>query len=160
MMRQRYDTRACPNAAPVGKLGEARFAREFADLDELPAVFITPVFLDDGAEIVFRSTDLSMIHAGITHGELVYVKPEQAVEALRGHVVVARVNGDYFIKRLRATDDALILASEDEEYGSIEILPDDEFHPLGIVVGRLADSRAFDRTWEDQQQRIRRATRT
>lgn len=154
---QANDTRMCPNAIPVGKLGGARFAGEFANLDDLPPLFIIPMFLHDGAEVVFRSTDISMLPAGIVCGDLLYVKPEQAIDALRGHVVIARLNDDYFVKRLSGPDGALTLASADAQYSPIEIHPDDEFHPLGVVVGRHADGRAFDRTWEAQESRRRGA---
>ena len=152
-MRETSDTRTCPNAIPVGKLGGAQFAPEFANLDDLPPLFIIPLFLHDGAEVVFRSTDFSMLPAGIVDGDLLYVKPEPAIDALRGHVVVARLNNDYFTKRLLGPDDALVLASDDALYRPIEIQPDDEFYPLGVVVGRHADGRAFDRTWEEQKKR-------
>jgi SOS-response transcriptional repressor LexA len=51
----------------------------------------------------------------------VYIRPEQSVSALRGHVIVARLNGDFFIRRLVGPDEALVLASEDNQYSPIEI---------------------------------------
>jgi hypothetical protein len=151
--RHAFDTRTCPNAVPVGKLDGKRFSGHLCDLDALPPAAIFPHFIEDGAEVVFRSTDLSMLASGVLHGELVYVRPEENLAALRGHVIVARLNNDNFIKRLVGSDDAPVLASDDEQYSPLEIQPGDEFYPVGFIVGRYADAQALARTWAARRNR-------
>jgi transcriptional regulator with XRE-family HTH domain len=147
-----YDTPSCPNAIPVGKLDGSRFIRHFADLDDLPPIDISPNFIRAGAEVVFRSADRSMLAAGIMLGEYVYVRGARSLRTLRGHVIVARLNNDYFIKRLIGPRDALVLASEDDRYSSIDIRAADEFYPFGLVVGRFADATAIARTWQTRHE--------
>lgn len=143
-----FDTREYPNAVPVGKLRGRRFFRELADLDELPLVDVLSDFARAGAEVVFRCKDTSMMAAGIIRDELVYVRLERSLQKLQGKVIVALLNDSYFIRRLRVSDGVVVLASEDDRFSMVQVEREDAFHPVGVVVGRLADARALALAWE------------
>ena len=73
----------------------------------------------------------SMIGAGIMPGALLVV--DRAVEAHDGHVVVARINDELTVKRLRVHDGEVWLVPENEEYEPIRITESMEFEVWGKV---------------------------
>ena len=75
----------------------------------------------------------SMVGAGIMPGALLVV--DRAVEALDGHVVVARINDELCVKRLSICDDGRVwLLSENEQYRPIEIKEEMDFEVWGRVL--------------------------
>ncbi|HZS04803.1 MAG TPA: translesion error-prone DNA polymerase V autoproteolytic subunit [Blastocatellia bacterium] len=74
----------------------------------------------------------SMIGAGIHDGDLLVV--DKAEEAGDGHVVVARIDDEICIKRLRIIDGGVWLYSENPEYLPIEITAEMEFQVWGRVM--------------------------
>lgn len=79
----------------------------------------------------------SMVGAGIMPGSLLVV--DRAVEANDGHVVVARINDELCVKRLRICDDGRVwLLSENERYRPIEIREGMEFEVWGRVLYSIA----------------------
>ncbi len=75
----------------------------------------------------------SMIGAGIMPDALLVV--DRAVEALDGHVVVARIDDELCVKRLSIGDDGRIwLFSENERYAPIQITEGMDFEVWGRVI--------------------------
>jgi DNA polymerase V len=74
-----------------------------------------------------------MVGAGIMPGALLVV--DRAVEALGGHIVVARIGDELCVKRLSMRDDGRIyLLSENEQYAPIEITEGMDFEVWGRVI--------------------------
>jgi len=71
----------------------------------------------------------SMIHAHIYDGDLVVVKPSK--EALDSDIVVAHVDGETTVKRLKKIGNAFVLKPENESYPIIR----EQFEIIGKVIG-------------------------
>jgi len=136
-LRVTCDSREHPNAQPFGKLRGLRLKRELADLMELPDVDIYEPFRRDGADLVFYATDESMRHAGIVKNERMYIRGDRSLRSLKGHVIVFKLNGSYYVKRLVLAGADIVLTSAHEDYMPIAITRADDFVPVGIVVGRM-----------------------
>lgn len=83
------------------------------------------------ASYVMRVAGHSMTGAGIADGDLVVVS--RAIEARPGDIVVALVDGDRTMKRLRRSGDRLWLVPEAEGYK--RIIVDENVEIWGVVVG-------------------------
>lgn len=73
----------------------------------------------------------SMIGAGIHPGDILVV--DRSLEAVDKRVVIAVVNGELTVKRLRMTQGRITLAAENPAYAPMEIRPDMEFEIWGVV---------------------------
>ena len=62
---------------------------------------------------------------------------DRAVEAVDGKIVVAAVNGELVVKRLRQAGGTATLVSENSDYGPIEVSEQDEVFVWGVVVGSV-----------------------
>ena len=82
------------------------------------------------ASYVMRVSGHSMSGAGVSDGDLVVVS--RAVEARHGDIVVALVQGDRTMKRLRRRGDRLWLVPEADGYEAICI--DENVEIWGVVV--------------------------
>jgi DNA polymerase V len=78
-----------------------------------------------------RVTGESMKNAGIHPSDLLVV--DRAIEPVSGKVVIAVVDGELTVKRLRKHRDRLWLMPENPEYPPIEISEDMELHIWGVV---------------------------
>jgi DNA polymerase V len=83
------------------------------------------------ASYVMRVAGHSMTEAGIADGDLVVVS--RAIEARPGDIVVALVDGDRTMKRLRRSGDRLWLVPEADGYQ--RIIVDETVEIWGVVVG-------------------------
>lgn len=90
------------------------------------------------ASYIMRVSGHSMTGAGITDGDLVVVS--RAAEPRAGDIVVAMVNGDRTMKRLRRRGDRLWLVPEAEGYDPIRI--DENVEIWGVVVALARRYRA------------------
>ena len=77
----------------------------------------------------------SMRDDGILDGDLVAVK--RAASAEDGQIVVARIDGEVTIKRLRRTGDALLLLPRNPDYAPIAVPADAEFAIEGLYCGLI-----------------------
>lgn len=66
------------------------------------------------ATFLVRIQGHSMTRAGIFDGDIAIV--DRAVEARPGHVVVAAIDGEFLVKRLRRRDGHMALASENPAF--------------------------------------------
>lgn len=73
----------------------------------------------------------SMINAGIHSGDILVV--DRALEPKDKKIVVAVLNGEFAVKRVRKIKDKLFLVSENENYAPIEIKEGAEFEIWGTV---------------------------
>ncbi len=80
----------------------------------------------------------SMVGAGIDDGDLLLV--HRTPEARAGQIVVARIDGEVTVKRLRRKGRGIFLDSENPAYASIHVSPGSDFAIEGLAVGSI---RAF-----------------
>jgi DNA polymerase V len=83
------------------------------------------------ATFFVRVTGDSMIDAGIHPGDILIV--DRAIEAVNKKVVVAVLDGELTVKRIRHTKSGLILSPENENYSPIAIDKDAAFEIWGVV---------------------------
>lgn len=74
----------------------------------------------------------SMIKAGINSGDVLIV--DRSLEPKDKKIVVAILNNEFTVKRLRKTKDKLYLVSENDNYAPIEVKQDADFEIWGVVV--------------------------
>lgn len=77
----------------------------------------------------------SMIGAGIFSGDVLVV--DRSKDPRDGMIVVAAVNGELVVKRLRVDGEAALLISENEEYAPIVVGDGEECFIWGVVVGSV-----------------------
>ena len=73
----------------------------------------------------------SMRDAGIGSGDILVV--DRAVEPQNGHIVIAALDGELTVKRLRRQDGRLFLMPDNPEYAPVEISPEASFEVWGVV---------------------------
>jgi DNA polymerase V len=78
-----------------------------------------------------RVAGTSMVGAGIHDGDILVV--DRALEPVDGKVVVASLDGNLSVKRLKKSDDTVYLMAENDEYEDIEITPHNDFQVWGVV---------------------------
>ncbi len=83
------------------------------------------------ATFFVRATGNSMIKAGIHPGDILIV--DRALEPVDRKVVIAVVNGDLTVKRIRMTDGRIFLAPENDDYPPIQIEVGMDFQVWGVV---------------------------
>ncbi|HEX8173164.1 MAG TPA: S24 family peptidase [Thermoanaerobaculia bacterium] len=132
------DARRAPNAVPLARAGGARTANaswpELSDVaeDEIPREYATR-----GAKWIFRADGDSMTGCGIIAGDRLYVREIHDLRQAIGDVVICRLAGATFSKRLIIAGSRVQLASANERYEPIAVdEKHDAFDVFGIVVGR------------------------
>jgi repressor LexA len=102
--------------ALVGEVpaGPLRYASE--EVEEWVPV---PARLGGGGRFLLRIKGDSMIGDGINDGDLVVVDPDSAID--KGEVVVALVDGEATVKRLRRRKGAIELEASNPAYGTIRV---------------------------------------
>ncbi|MBA3813522.1 MAG: translesion error-prone DNA polymerase V autoproteolytic subunit [Alphaproteobacteria bacterium] len=78
-----------------------------------------------------RVTGESMTGAGIFPGDMLIV--DRSLNPSDGKVVIAVLNGEMTVKRLKNNKDSLLLCSENDRYPDIKVTPEDEFSTWGVV---------------------------
>jgi len=73
----------------------------------------------------------SMINAGIRSGDILIV--DRSLEPGNGKVVVAVINGEFTVKRLRRRQGRMVLEADNEHYQPIEITEGIDFEVWGVV---------------------------
>jgi DNA polymerase V len=73
----------------------------------------------------------SMIRAGIHPGDLLIV--DRSLEARNGRVIIAVVNGELLVKRLRRRGDCIYLVADNPDYPSLLITEAMDFQVWGVV---------------------------
>jgi DNA polymerase V len=73
----------------------------------------------------------SMIGVGIHSGDVLIV--DKAIEARNNHIVMAVMDGEFTVKRLRKINNKLFLEPENPEFKSIELNENCDFQIWGVV---------------------------
>ncbi|MDQ7830095.1 MAG: translesion error-prone DNA polymerase V autoproteolytic subunit [Desulfovibrionaceae bacterium] len=73
----------------------------------------------------------SMADAGIAPGDILVV--DRAATAVSGSIVIAAVDGELTVKRLRTSRGRVILAPENPDYAPTEVGPEQSFEVWGVV---------------------------
>ncbi|MBW7865064.1 MAG: translesion error-prone DNA polymerase V autoproteolytic subunit [Candidatus Hydrogenedentes bacterium] len=73
----------------------------------------------------------SMAGADIRSGDILVV--DRSLDARDGHVVVAVLDGEFTVKRLRCRGGRVLLEPENNAYRPIEVGPDQDFQVWGVV---------------------------
>ena len=78
-----------------------------------------------------RASGDSMRDAGIHSGDILVV--DRALEPTHGRVVIAALDGELTVKRLRHTGGRLFLVPENPDYAPLEVSPEASFEIWGVV---------------------------
>jgi repressor LexA len=90
-------------------------------------------------DYLLKVRGMSMRDAGIMDGDLLAV--QRAKEAKNGQIVVARLGDEVTVKRLRRTSKGIELISENPDFKTILVAPDDAgFELEGIAVGLIRNT--------------------
>lgn len=100
-----------------------------------------PLSLDELMEVdaphtyLVQATGDSMNGVGIFDKDVMVVN--RKLNPVPGHIVIAAINADVCVKRLRKHGDQLVLESENPKYPPRYIMEGDELEIWGVVVGSL-----------------------
>ncbi|MBP6343556.1 MAG: translesion error-prone DNA polymerase V autoproteolytic subunit [Candidatus Omnitrophica bacterium] len=83
------------------------------------------------ATFLLKATGNSMINAGIFPGDLLIV--DRSLEAVNNKIVVAVLNGEFTVKRLRKRQGRITLLAENPNFPPIEIPDEADFEIWGVV---------------------------
>jgi repressor LexA len=127
-----------PDGVPlVGRVaaGEPILAEEYIE----DHISIDPRLFRPQADYLLRVHGMSMKDAGIRDGDLLAV--HRTPQAENGQIVVARVDGEVTVKRLRRDGGRVTLLPENPDFSPIKIDPEHgDFYIEGIVVGTIRTS--------------------
>ncbi len=95
---------------------------------------VDPRLFNPSADYLLRVHGMSMRDAGILDGDLLAV--HKTPQAEDGQIVVARIDGEVTVKRLKHEDDTLLLLPENPDFQPIAVTADHEDVSIeGIAVG-------------------------
>lgn len=89
------------------------------------------------ATFFVRVSGDSMTGAGIQNGDLLIV--DRAAECVSGCIVVARLESEFTLKRVRKEGDRIFLMPENDRYQPIEVTEGSDFEIWGRVVGSVRE---------------------
>jgi DNA polymerase V len=92
----------------------------------------THLIAHPAATFFLRVSGDSMINAGIFNGDLLIV--DRSLEPTSGKVVIAAVNGELTVKRLKKTAKGLFLVAENADYAPIALESSDQIQIWGVVI--------------------------
>jgi DNA polymerase V len=84
------------------------------------------------ATFFVRVSGDSMTGAGIRSGDILLV--DRAERAADGSIIIAALDGELTVKRLRFRGDAVCLVPENDDYSPILVGPERQFEVWGVVV--------------------------
>jgi len=73
----------------------------------------------------------SMIDAGIHDGDILIV--DRSIKPANKKVVIAVVNGELTVRRIRITKDKVVLVSENKDYKPLQVEEEMDFEVWGVV---------------------------
>jgi DNA polymerase V len=109
----------------------AGFPSPAADYEEGKLDLNKHLIRNPAATFFVRVTGDSMLKAGIHSGDLLVV--DRSIEPRDKNVVIAVVNGELTVKRIRIRKNRLTLEAENDAYQSQEINGQIEFEVWGVV---------------------------
>jgi repressor LexA len=102
-------------------------------------VLLDRVFFYPAPDYMLRVTGDSMRDDGIFDGDLVGIHRTQ--QALSDQIVVARIDDEITIKRLKMTKNGIRLLPRNPDFAPIEVRPDQDFAIEGLYCGLIRSSR-------------------
>ncbi len=109
----------------------AGFPSPAADYEENKLDLNKHLIKNAAATFFVRVTGDSMLKAGIHDGDLLVV--DRSIEPRDKNVVIAVINGELTVKRIRIRKNKLTLEAENDNYQSQEINEEMEFEVWGVV---------------------------
>jgi len=117
---------------PLFKSGvSAGFPSPAADYEEGKLDLNRHLIRNPAATFFVRANGDSMIGAGIHTGDLLVV--DRSLEPADKSVVIAVVNGELTVKRIRIKNNKITLQPENENYAACQITDSVEFEVWGVV---------------------------
>lgn len=130
---------AAPESAAKHELFSSRPQAGFpapGDADVERVLDINDLVVRHPASTFFvRVSGDSMEGAGIFEGDVLVI--DRAVEASDGKIVVAAVNGELLVKRIKRSRSGIDLVSENPSYPPIPVGEDEDCYVWGVVVGSV-----------------------
>ena len=83
------------------------------------------------ATFFVRVTGDSMVGAGIHHDDILVV--DRSLDPRDGNVIIAALDGELTVKRIRIKRKKVMLVPENDNYASKEVSPESEFEVWGVV---------------------------
>lgn len=102
---------------------------------------VDPSLFGEAPDYLLRVRGLSMRDAGILDGDLLAVK--KVSDARNGQIVVARIDGEVTVKRLRKRAGYVELLAENPDYQPIIVDQGQDFALEGIGVGLIRGGKTF-----------------
>ncbi len=109
----------------------AGFPSPAEDHMEMPLDLNKHLINNPAATFFVRVSGDSMINAGIHHNDLLVV--DRSLEPRNDNIVIAVINGELTVKRLKLSHKKLALQPENKQYQTQEITPEMDFHIWGVV---------------------------
>jgi len=111
-------------------IGAAKMNPEM-DMNDVEKVDILKSFGLNQDSIICKVTGQSMENARIFDGDTLVVDTKSSPRS--GNIVVASVNSELFVKRLKRVNGTVWLLSENEEFADFKITEDIDFRIIGVV---------------------------
>lgn len=83
------------------------------------------------ATFFVRVKGISMINAGINTNDILIV--DRALSPTHNKIVIARIDGELTVKRLKMDKDSIVLEAENDDFKPIVITPAMDFEVWGVV---------------------------
>lgn len=93
------------------------------------------------ATFFVRAKGNSMQNGGISDGDLLIV--DRSLEARSGNIIIAFLDGEFTVKRIRITQKQIFLIPENENFKPIKITEGMDFQVWGVVTGVIKQLSAF-----------------
>ena len=103
-------------------------AEDFMDLDLNLQEYLVQ---HPSATFCVRAVGDSMIKAGIHSGDVMVV--DRALEPKNNNIVLAVLDGEFTVKRIQKKKQQLFLAAENDDFPSILVTEEMDFHVWGVV---------------------------
>ena len=109
----------------------AGFPSPAEDYVERPLDLNEKLIKRPAATFFVRAAGDSMTGAGILSGDILVV--DRAAEPASGKIVIAALQGEFTVKRLKIAKDKITLMPENPNYEPLEISPDIDMEIWGVV---------------------------
>ena len=83
------------------------------------------------ATFIVKSQGNCILQAGIHSGDLLIV--DKSIKPKNNSIVIASINGDLIVKRIKISGKKFLLTSDNKEYGNIKINNESDIFIWGIV---------------------------
>ena len=110
---------------------KAGFPSPAGDAVDRPLDLHEHLVRNPAATFFVRASGDSMREAGIHDGDLLVV--DRSLEATHGRIVVAALDGELTVKRLKRRAGRVLLAPANPDYPEIDITEREEIHLWGVV---------------------------